>query len=48
MTLKSVNFADPTNYYYFWQQVKAIFYIIIVVIALWKFPVKWLKNHKLA
>lgn len=48
MTLKSANFADPTNYYYFWQQVKAIVYIVIVVIALWKFPVKRLKNHKFA
>ena len=48
MTLKSNNFADPTNYYYFQQQIKAIIYTIIAIIALWKFPIKSLKNHKFA
>lgn len=48
MTLSSLNFLEPTNYYYFRQQLKAIIYIIIVILILWKFPVKALKNHKFA
>lgn len=48
MTLRSVNFADPTNYYYFYQQLKAIWYIIIIILVLWKFPIKSLKSHKFA
>ena len=48
MTAKSVNFAEPTNYYYFQQQIKAIIYTIILIILLRKFPVKTLKNHKFA
>ena len=48
MTAKSVNFAEPTNYYYFYQQLKAIVYIAIAIIILRKFPVKVLKNHKFA
>ncbi len=47
MTLRSANFAEPTNYYYFQQQIKAIVYIIIAIILLRKFPIKALKNHKL-
>ena len=46
MTLKSINFAEPTNYYYFRQQIKAIIYIIIALVLLRKFPIKTLKNHK--
>lgn len=46
MTLNSKNFVDPTNYYYFHQQIKAIIYIIIAIIILRKFPIKTLKNHK--
>lgn len=48
MTAKSANFVDPTNYYYFHQQIKAIIYTIIIVVLLRKFPVKTLKNHKFA
>ena len=48
MTAKSANFADPTNYYYFYQQLKALIYIVIAILLLWKFPVKALKNHKFA
>ena len=48
MTSKSINFAEPTNYYYFYQQLKAIIYIAITVLLLWKFPIKAFKNHKFA
>ena len=48
MTAKSINFAEPTNYYYFYQQLKALVYIVIAIIVLWKFPIKALKNHKFA
>lgn len=48
MTAKSVNFAEPTNYYYFYQQIKALIYIVIAILILRKFPVKALKNHKFA
>lgn len=48
MTLKSVNFAEPTNYYYFLQQLKAIIYVIIAVIFVRKIPIKVLKTHKFA
>lgn len=48
MTAKSVNFAEPTNYYYFYQQIKALIYIVIAILVLWKFPIKTLKNHKFA
>ena len=46
MTAKSVNFAEPTNYYYFYQQLKALIYIAIAILILRKFPIKTLKNHK--
>ena len=48
MTLKSVNFDEPTNYFYFYQQLKALIYIVIAILVLWKFPVRTLKNHKFA
>ena len=53
MSLSSINrwfttFTEPTNYYYFYQQVKALIYITVLFILLRKFPVKSLKNHKLA
>ena len=48
MTAKSANFVDPTNYYYFHQQIKAIIYTIVLIILLRKFPIKSLKNHKFA
>ena len=48
MTAKSVNFVEPTNYYYFYQQIKALIYIVIAILILWKFPIKALKNHKFA
>jgi len=48
MTAKSANFAEPTNYYYFYQQLKALIYIVIAIVILWKFPIKTLKNHKFA
>ena len=53
MSLSSINrwfttFAEPTNYYYFYQQVKALIYIAVLFLILRKFPVKSLKNHKLA
>ena len=47
-TAKSVNFAEPTNYFYFYQQIKAILYIAVVFLLLRKFPIKSLKNHKFA
>lgn len=46
MTAKSANFLEPTNYYYFHQQIKAIVYTIILIVFLRKFPIKILKNHK--
>jgi len=53
MSLSSINrwfttFTEPTNYYYFYQQVKALIYIAVLFLILRKFPVKSLKNHKLA
>ena len=53
MSLSSINrwfttFSEPTNYYYFYQQVKALIYIAVLFLILRKFPVKSLKNHKLA
>ena len=48
MTARSANFVDPTNYYYFYQQLKALIYIVIAILVLWKFPIKTLKNHKFA
>ena len=53
MSLSSINrwfttFTEPTNYYYFYQQVKALIYIAVIFVLLRKFPVKSLKNHKLA
>ena len=48
MTLRSISFAEPTNYYYFYQQTKAIVYIIIAVVLVWKFPLKILKSHRFA
>ena len=47
-TAKSANFLEPTNYFYFQQQLKAIVYIIILFLLLRKFPIKSLKNHKFA
>ena len=47
-TAKSANFLEPTNYYYFHQQLKAIVYIAILFLLLRKFPIKTLKNHKFA
>ena len=51
MSLSSINrglwnFTEPTNYYYFYQQLKALVFIVIAVLVLWKFPIKTLKNHK--
>ena len=53
MSLSSINrwftsFSEPTNYYYFYQQIKALLYIAVLFIILRKFPVKALKNHKVA
>ena len=53
MSLSSINrwfttFSEPTNYYYFYQQIKAIIYIAILFVILRKFPIKTLKNHKVA
>jgi cell division protein FtsW len=53
MSLSSINrwfttFTEPTNYYYFYQQIKALIYIAVLFIILRKFPVKSLKNHKVA
>ena len=48
MTAKSANFLEPTNYYYFQQQIKAIIYTIVIIVLLRKFPIKILKNHKFA
>ena len=47
-TAKSANFLEPTNYFYFHQQLKAILYIAIIFLFLRKFPIKSLKNHKFA
>ncbi|MDR0608383.1 MAG: hypothetical protein LBG52_08895 [Candidatus Peribacteria bacterium] len=48
MTLKSVYYSEPTNYYYFYQQIKALVYIIIATLFIRKFPRKILKSHKFA
>ena len=53
MSLSSINrwfttFSEPTNYYYFYQQIKALIYIAVLFAILRKFPVKSLKNHKIA
>ena len=48
MTAKSANFLEPTNYYYFQQQIKAIIYTVVIILILRKFPIKTLKNHKFA
>ncbi len=53
MSLSSINrwfttFTEPTNYYYFYQQIKALIYIAVLFVILRKFPVKSLKNHKVA
>jgi cell division protein FtsW len=48
MTLKSVNFTDPTNYYFFYQQLKALVYIVVAMVLVWKFPLKIIKSHKFA
>jgi cell division protein FtsW (lipid II flippase) len=37
-----------TNYYYFQQQIKALVYIVVAVIIIWKFPIKILKSHTFA
>jgi cell division protein FtsW (lipid II flippase) len=41
-------FPEPTNYYYFYQQIKALLYIAVALILVWKFPIKILKSHKFA
>jgi cell division protein FtsW (lipid II flippase) len=41
-------FPEPTNYYYFYQQIKALIYIAVAVLIVWKFPLKILKSHKFA
>lgn len=53
MSLSSINkwfttFSEPTNYYYFYQQIKSLIYITIAFVIFWKFPIKILKNHKFA
>ena len=53
MSLSSINrwfstFSEPTNYYYFYQQIKALIYIAVAFILLRKFPIKTLKSHKFA
>ncbi|MDR2540769.1 MAG: FtsW/RodA/SpoVE family cell cycle protein [Candidatus Peribacteria bacterium] len=48
MTLKSVNFSDPTNYYFFYQQLKALIYIVVAMVLVRKFPLKIIKSHKFA
>ena len=53
MSLSSINrwfttFTEPTNYYYFYQQIKALIYIAILFLILRKFPIKAIKNHKFA
>ncbi len=42
------SFSEPTNYYYFYQQIKALIYIAVLFLILRKFPIKTLKNHKFA
>ena len=39
---------DPTNYYYFQQQITSLLYIAIAVFIIWKFPLRVLKSHKFA
>ena len=48
MTRISPNYLEPTNYYYFYQQLKAILYTIVAVVVVWKFPLKILKSNKFA
>ena len=41
-------FPEPTNYFYFYQQIKALLYIAVGVFIVRKFPMKILKSHKFA
>jgi cell division protein FtsW len=41
-------FPEPTNYYYFYQQIKSLLYIAVTVFIVRKFPLKVLKSHKFA
>ncbi|GHW02389.1 cell division protein FtsW [candidate division SR1 bacterium] len=48
MTLKSANFTEPTNYYYFFQQLKSLVYVFIALFVVRKVPFKIMKTHKFA
>lgn len=41
-------FPEPTNYFYFFQQLKALAIAIVAVIVVRKFPIRVLKTHKFA
>lgn len=48
-SLKLTNiFPEPTNYFYFKQQLRSLGVSLLIVIFLWKIPVSFLKNHKFA
>jgi cell division protein FtsW (lipid II flippase) len=44
----SLRWTEITNYYYFQQQIKALLYIVVAIIVIWKFPLKILKSHSFA
>lgn len=48
LTLNPAKFAEPTNYYYFKQQITSLVYIAIALFLVWKFPMSILKSHKFA
>jgi len=39
---------EPTNYFYFKQQISAFLYIAVALFVVWKFPMNILKSHKFA
>jgi cell division protein FtsW len=48
LTLNPAKFVEPTNYYYFRQQITSLVYIAIALFLVWKFPMNILKSHKFA
>jgi len=42
------SFPEPTNYYYFQQQISSLLYIAIALFVVWKFPINIIKSHKFA
>jgi cell division protein FtsW len=44
----SPKFPEPTNYYYFKQQIASLVYIAVALFVVWKFPMRILKSHTFA